>query len=255
MERVAFVLEHSGEQLRCLLNPETLVMRRKAGIQPRQSSAAILTGHGLADDCYIQTGGGTTVLELDLLFDVNIAGSSIGSEDVRDLTRPFWNLAENNAKTGGSGQVPVCRFVWGKSWNIPGVVTAVAERLEHFNQDGVPQRSWLRMRLLRVNEPPAPTDADFPEAMAIENFTYPGNAPLAAGGLQHLIAAAETELAEADTAADNSSSERPDLLSFQYFGDPGRWRELFANTFVADPLNIASGTVLEIGPAAPSAEP
>ncbi|WP_054763805.1 CIS tube protein [Methylomonas koyamae] len=139
----------------------------------RQSSAAILTGHGLADDCYIQTGGGTTTLELDLLFDINIAGSTIGSEDVRDLTRPFWNLAENNAKAGGSGQVPVCRFVWGKSWNIPGVVTAVAERLEHFNQDGVPQRSWLRLRLLRVNEPPAPADADFSEAMDIENFTYP----------------------------------------------------------------------------------
>ncbi|ATG91710.1 hypothetical protein [Methylomonas koyamae] len=248
MERVAFVLEDSGEQLRCLLNPETLVMRRKAGIQPRQSSAAILTGHGLADDCYIQTGGGTTTLELDLLFDINIAGSTIGSEDVRDLTRPFWNLAENNAKAGGSGQVPVCRFVWGKSWNIPGVVTAVAERLEHFNQDGVPQRSWLRLRLLRVNEPPAPADADFSDAMDIENFTYPGNTPLAEGGLQVLIAAAETEIENAE--AGDGGSERPDLLSFQYFGDPGRWRELFSHTFVADPLNIAPGTVLEIGPAA-----
>ncbi len=63
-----------------------------------------------------------------------------------------------------------------------------------------------------------------------------------------MIAAAETEIENAE--AGDSGSERPDLLSFQYFGDPGRWRELFSHTFVADPLNIAPGTALEIGPAA-----
>jgi hypothetical protein len=51
------------------------------------------------------------------------------------------------------------RFIWGKSWNIPGVVLHVSERLERFNADGAPRRSWLSLRLRRVedSEPrPAP---------------------------------------------------------------------------------------------------
>ncbi len=250
MERVAFVLDDTGEQLRCLLNPETLVLQRKAGIQARQSSGGIVTGSGLSDDCYIQTGGGTTTLELDLLFDVNIAGSSITSQDVRDLTRPFWNLAENNADRSGFAKVPVCRFVWGKSWNIPGVITAVAERLEHFNQEGVPGRSWLRMRLLRINEP-AQRGEDYAESMDIETFSYSGNAStLMPGLIRHKVISA----AESDDESGRGSGERPDLLSFQYLQDPGRWRELFNSTFVDDPMSIPSGTVLEIGQASASGE-
>ena len=37
MERVAFVVESTGERLGCLLNPESLVLRRLAGIRPRLS--------------------------------------------------------------------------------------------------------------------------------------------------------------------------------------------------------------------------
>jgi hypothetical protein len=47
-------------------------------------------------------------------------------------------------------------LIWGKSWNIPGIVVAVAERLEHFTAAGVPRRSWLRLRLLRVEAPTVP---------------------------------------------------------------------------------------------------
>src|SRR5262249_44963040 len=76
--------------------------------------------------------------------------------DVRDLTRPLWELAENSG-AGSMGEVrsgrsPLVTFVWGKAWNIPGVVTAVAEKLESFTDDGAPRRSWLRMRLLRVDQ-------------------------------------------------------------------------------------------------------
>ena len=38
MERVAFLIEETNERLRCLLNPETLVLRRTAGVRPRQSA-------------------------------------------------------------------------------------------------------------------------------------------------------------------------------------------------------------------------
>ena len=155
MERVAFLDDETNERIGCLLNPETLVMRRTAGVQPRRSATGQLTGGGLTDDPLLYTGGGRTELDLDLLFDVTLAGSSIATEDVRDLTRPLWDLAENAARPERYGQPPLVRFIWGKSWNILGVIVAVAERLEHFTSDGVPRRSWLRMRMVRANDPPS----------------------------------------------------------------------------------------------------
>ena len=53
-------------------------------------------------------------------------------------------------ETGGGPQapeLPVVRLIWGKRWNLPGVVVAAAERLERFTVDGSPQRSWLRLLL------------------------------------------------------------------------------------------------------------
>ena len=169
MERVAFLIEETNERLSCLLNPESLVTRRVAGVRPRGSVSGQLTGLGLADDPLLYTGGGSTQLDLDLLFDVTLAGSSIASEDVRDLTRPLWRLAENAMDDEGYGQLPLARFIWGRSWNMLGAVVAVAERLEYFTPEGVPRRSWLSMRMLRVNEtsaqgatePPAPPPEDF----------------------------------------------------------------------------------------------
>jgi hypothetical protein len=147
MERVSFLVESTGTRLACLLNPETLAVRRVAGVRPRRSAAGALTGAELSDDPLLYTGGGRTELDLDLLFDVSLAGGSVAADDVRDFTRPFWNLAEN----AGAGGAQV-RFVWGKTWNIPGVVVSVAERLENFTSQGVARRSWLRLRMWRVGE-------------------------------------------------------------------------------------------------------
>lgn len=154
MERVAFLVEKTGDRLGCLLNPESIVTRRFAGVRARAIGSRPLTGPGLSDDPLLFTGGGTTELTLDLLFDISVAGSSIQSDDVRDLTRPLWNLVESGAAEQGYGEPPLVRFVWGKSWNFPGIVVAIAERLEYFSAEGAPGRSWLRMKLLRVNEPP-----------------------------------------------------------------------------------------------------
>ena len=176
MERVAFLIEDTGERLGCLLNPESLVMRRNAGVQPLRSAAGLLAGVGLTDDPLIHTGGGRTDLTLDLLFDVGLAGSSITTDDVRDLTGPLWSLAENARRSEEYGHIPLIRLIWGKSWNIPGVIVAVAERLEYFTASGSPQRSWLRLRMLRVNESQARTTSApriswptmaFPEGISI----------------------------------------------------------------------------------------
>jgi hypothetical protein len=108
----------------------------------------------MADSPLLFTGGGMTELLLDLLFDVSLVQQPPRPESVRFLTEPLWRMAENNRREGEYGRPPLVRFVWGKSWNLPGVVVAVAERLEYFTQSGTPQRSWLRLRMIRASEEP-----------------------------------------------------------------------------------------------------
>ena len=232
MERVAFLIEQTNERLSCLLNPETLTIRRTSGLRPRQSSGGQLTGAGLSDDPLLYTGGGRTEIELDLLFDVTLMGSSVTTEDVRNLTSPFWNLSEN--KTGeGYGQPPVVRFIWGKYWNIPAVVAAVAERLEYFSQDGAPGRSWLRMRLLRVREPtaqPAPVEDVSAAPPSLDEI----DAELAPEKMQYY---------------EVSGDDRLDSIAAQYYGLPSYWRLLADFNGLADPSDIQPGMILSIPPA------
>src|SRR5690349_7080966 len=122
MERVAFLVEGTGERIGCLLNPESIIVRRTAGVRPRRSAAGLLTGAALADDPILYTGGGTTEIDLDLLFDVTLPGSSAPTvsstptgarpalpvlEDVRVLTGPLRQLAEGPVVTGESPAPPV----------------------------------------------------------------------------------------------------------------------------------------------------
>jgi hypothetical protein len=155
MERIAFLIEATGSRITCQLNPESFVIRRTVGAQPRRSLTGQISGAGLTDEPLLLTGGGRTELEFELLFDVSLVESGQAVENVRDLTQPLWNLAENAATPAGYRQPPIARFIWGKSWNVPGVVTAIAERLEQFTPSGAPQRSWLHLKFVRINEPKA----------------------------------------------------------------------------------------------------
>jgi hypothetical protein len=238
MERVAFLIELTGERLGCLLNPESLVARRHAGVEPRRSAGGKLTGAALSDDPLLYTGGGRTELLLDLLFDVTIAGSTILSDDVRDLTSPLWNLTENALAGGnGYGRPPLVRFVWGKSWNIPGVVTAVAERLEQFAPTGTPHRSWLRMKLVRVAEKEATSQASGARMLAM------AKAPVA--GVADYQVAIHRVLG---AGGEGVAGERLEDIAFLYYGDPSAWRLIASFNGIADPARIPAGTLLRIPP-------
>jgi hypothetical protein len=166
MERVAFLVEPTGERITCLLNPEFLETRRTSGLRTRREGGGFLSAIARTDYPLVATGGGVTEFDLQLLFDTEVARLERGQPDpaevsadvdpgpadVRELTRPIWNLSEN-ATADGFSAPPTVRFIWGKSWNIPGAVLCVAERLERFDANGAPQRSWLSLRLRRVDEP------------------------------------------------------------------------------------------------------
>jgi hypothetical protein len=179
-------------------------------------------------------------MELDLLFDVTLAGSTVTTEDVRELTVPLWNLAENTANSQGFGELRRVRFLWGKYWDVPGVIIAVAERLEHFTPEGAPRRSWLRLRLLRVDDGTAATaTAETSGAAAMSLEELPDDLT---------DSEEEWEVYETLGTGEGGSGERLDQLSDEFYGDPSLWRLIAKANDVDDPNQISSGTALQIPP-------
>jgi hypothetical protein len=192
------------------------------------------------------TGGGRTTLEFDLLFDIGIAGSTVPAEDVRDLTAPLARLAENSSgQDAGAAGLPLVRFVWGKSWNIPGIIIAVAERFDRFAASGAPERSWMRMRFLRVESEPVP-EPDFDTPLAED---VPEQPALDVDALLNIpIPESSIQTHEMLGGNEAGSGERLDELADQYYGDPGLWRWIAAFNDIDDPLHLEPGLVLRIPP-------
>ena len=215
MERVTFLVADTGSRISCLLNPEKLVRRRLAGLRTAVSGSGVLAGPAASDDVLISTGGGRTELDLELLFDVELTpaqAAPAAAVDVRDLTKPLWDLAENGPTRTGPAAV---RFCWGL-WNVLCVVTAVAEQLERFDASGTPGRSWLTMRLVRVPDPnPAPVQA--------------------------LHATLDPGITDDGTAG----GERLDELAARYYGAPWLWRLIaVANDLYDSPVAPAGRTLV-----------
>lgn len=235
MERVCFLLEETGQRIGCLLNPDSIVVRREAGLRTRTTAGGRLTGGALSDDPLLFTGGGRTELELDLLFDTSLVEASIDAADVQDLTRPLWALAENTAAADGAARLRPVRLVWGKSWNIEGVVTAVAERLERFDVGGAPQRSWLRMRLLRIGTAQATSPI---VAQPAAGYAIPPDA----------VIPEDRVLIHEVVGDPTTGGERLDLIAAMYYGEPALWRVLAAYNGIADPTRVPPPATLRIPP-------
>jgi hypothetical protein len=240
MERVAFLIEKTGVRIPCLLNPACIVIRRAAGVRQRSSTSGPLTGAALKDDPLLFTGGGMTELLLNLFFDVSLVSAPEVVENVQDLTHPLTELAEGSSGDDGYGQVPVVRFIWGKAWNILGVVAAVAERLESFTPSGAPQRSWLRMRLIRVSDT---TPRSEPSSLST---------PL--GGVAEGMSVAPEDLnfhqvqGTGDDPEGGLVSERLDEIAAARYGDPAWWKVIAAFNNIDNPWKIPPGQVLAIPP-------
>jgi len=245
MERVAFLIEETGERISCMLNPETLTVRRTAGVQTRRSLSGNLTGVGLTDDTLLYTGGGMTELFLELLFEVTFTDNTTITPDVRNLTAPLWKLAENTQTNESYGQPTRVRFIWGKSWNIPGVVAAVSEHLDFFDSTGIPLRSWLKMRFLRVTEQlkeeveraPLPVDMfpnqSLPDDLAKEAQTIT-ETPNAEVKIHQYIAGQRLEQLVREY--------------YGFYGHPSLWRLIASYNGISDPLNIEVGRIIQFPP-------
>ena len=253
MERVAFLVERTGERISCLLNPEFLETRRHSGLRTRREAGGFLAATARSDHPLIATGGGLTEFDLRLLFDTEVAlldrgqpsstlpdtaGAAVTTSDVRELTRPIWNLSEN-ASADGFSAPPSVRFIWGKSWNIPAVIVYVAERLERFDANGAPQRSWLSLRLRRVDEPDPRPVPPLPVTPQFE-------APLLAGD------AGQDQFKTVDVPVDDQGAplDRLDQICAEHYGNPGLAPLLGDFNGLEDLLLMTEGTMLSLPPIA-----
>ena len=276
MERVAFLVERTGERIPCLLNPDSVVARRSAGIRSAGGAGHRITGLDLADDPLIFTGGGRTEFELDLLFDTSLlpgpatvvqnpqSTAQLGAQggdgaagatlpppaapiDVRTLTGPLWRLAENTGGDGGFGAPPLARFVWGKSWNVLGVITAIAERVEQFDPDGTPGRSWLRLRMLRVPDANPPVDPTAPPpsavAAAADSLADDGN------GLTQIAHEVMGDGSQGENGGPDHGERLESIAARYYPGQPWMWLYLAMVNDVDDAPWAPTGAVLQIPPA------
>lgn len=223
MERVAFLIEATGERIDCLLNPETVVFRRQAGIQRRSLIGNLIGDSAWSDDTLVCGGGGQTELQLDLLFDTSLLAPPKECDDVQTLTAPFWGLAEHAMDSNGHYRPHVVRLMWGKAWNLPGIVAAVAERFECFLPSGAPQRSWLRMKFIRV------ADADAQSA-AVRGTTSGTASPLQDG---------RKPVLDQDNIEQNAADHpaRLDQLAYAMTGNPADWRQVADQAGIDDPAH------------------
>src|SRR5664279_2364259 len=253
MERVAFMVESTGERVPCLLNPNTIVARRWAGVRTAASGRGRLTSTRLTDDPLIVSGGGRTEYELDLLFDTSLVAAPLSTPaalDVRAMTAPLWRLTESAASSGTSDSAPLARLVWGKSWNVLGVIVAVSERLEQFGADGIPARSWLRLRMIRVGETAGATDRVYPApppAALLAAATTPS--PPATGQPTDEPRDADFVHQVTGDGRDPPRGERIEEIAARYYpGRPWLWRYLAAVNDLAEVPWCPPGTVLRIPP-------
>jgi hypothetical protein len=260
MVRAAFRIESTGRIVSCMLNPSQLVFRRSAGVKYRRSVGGAVAAGRSSDQPLHFTGAGTTELTLDLLFDVNLQSGGAGGTpetDVTGLTRPLWELAEKAEVEDGVVQPPIVRFIWGKAWNFPAVVVAAAERFDAFDSTGAPRRSWLRLRLLRVDEP----DGDSLHAPVPLERVPPVATESAPSELGDFPLPDETDEAEPLTDDDAEeervvAGQRLDVLAEAHLGSASRWRDIANANGIEDVLRVPLSALLSVPVAAsPGASP
>lgn len=232
MERVEFLIEESNQRVPCLLNPEKLTIERATGAQ---RAGGQLVNHQLSDDPVHLSGRGGTNFKIELLFDVNLSDLFMKTQDVRDLTRPLWELTEYIRADTLFDSLPRVRFIWGKAWNIRVIIRDISQTFERVNRNGVPERALMTFYLMRVSEEnsqPQPSDPIHPTLK--ESTPEQRNQlrePDASWGVHTMV-----------------EDERLEQLAAKYYGRPSLWRLIAQANQITNPTTIPVGQTLRIPP-------
>jgi hypothetical protein len=217
-----------GEAFAVQFNPATLKISRKnnvdrggvtAGTQKRQQPS---------------TEG--SALSFELEFDTSEQGAGESRVNVREWTALVRQFVEPDRDKPGRPP-PAVRFSWG-TLVFNGIIDQVTEDLDHFAPDGTPLRAKLGV------------------SIAEQDFRYENNQD--GGGARTAKDAPEPGAAPAGTAPGSAGTDNPEQVVVAQDGesaqqllarvglDPEAWRG--AMTGVEDPLSLAPGTPVQLGP-------
>lgn len=166
------------------------------------------------------------------------------SVDVRSLTQPLWALAENGDPVNGNIAPQRVRFIWGRSWNVPGVVLAAAERLERFDPEGIPQRSWLNLLLRRVEEEADPGSSPAPPTSPQFEIN-PASTPTDDSGDDGIVVPVDDE---------GLALTPLHMIAAERYGDPRYDRAIAEYNDLDDLLQLDEGRTIRLPPVALAAE-
>lgn len=153
-------------------------------------------------------------LTLDLFFDTTESNMGDGAKDVRDLTKPVYQLVKIQSK---SHAVPRVTFIWG-SLRFKAIVESVQQRFTLFNPQGIPLRATLSVT--------------FREYKTLEEQISEFNLQTADHYKRYTV-----------RAGDNLSR-----IANEQYDDPGEWRAIADANPGIDPRRPEPGVELLIPP-------
>lgn len=278
MERVAFLIDSTGERVFAMINPDELMFERQSGVRRRMSGSQPLASARRSDDAMIITGGGVTDLKLNLLFDVDLlTRTSSGFSQAPDYRTniyappsrgraPMSSERDDRASIpAAAGPEPVITDVR----TLSGPLWALAENVSDDQAvDGPPivrfiwGAAWnipcvaisVAERFDFFSQDGSPLRSwmrihlrriNRPESPAVSARRAPAFAPP-----RQTASDLEESAAEALVIVDPVSSSRPDLLCDNVYGDTRLMHALLDYNDIDDFWSIEPGKILMTPPAA-----
>ncbi len=211
MEKAKIVNLDTGEEVKCLFNPNEYTFSKKNTWTPKQ-----VKGQNVPS---LEFGGGDSMtLRMQLFFDTYATGG-----DVRTTTNKIWKLMNINTSladmTSTKGRPPMVEFQWGATWSFKAVITSISQKFTLFRDNGIPVRATL--------------DVDFMQAK--EEGKYPGQNPTTKGspGYKRRVV---------------REGETIDWIAFDEYGDSAMWRHIADVNNLNDPMKLKPGQILAIAP-------
>ena len=168
-------------------------------------------------------------LTLELFFDTTLtedrSEAKLGerSRDVRELTKPFYQLVKIQPETHAP---PKIRVSWGQGLAFNAIVESVQQKFDLFNPQGLPLRATLTVSFREYKT------------------------------LEEQLAELKPESTDHSALYVVKSRDTLSLIAAQEYGDPGRWRDIAdANPDLPDPRDLQPGTALRLPPLEPDGGP
>lgn len=228
MERIVFLVESLDIRLSCMLNPETLIFNKSTGVNTTKEISGLQN--------YEYNSSDNTWLEMELLFDTTLPLQNNNGDDVRFYTKQFYKMANKSERSITGIKQPIVRMIWGKGWNQPGIISDIAERLDYFDNSGVPRRSWIKVRMFLIDE--MEYGNSYNQTTEISE-TVKNIDTITKTDKKNLI---ELQKSSDSTVIDN----RLDHTARKFYGSPEMWKIIAAFNNITDPSGDFRGKKLLI---------